>query len=63
MFSENIEDERRIRRYNIHTHKRSKKLSKISNEEVRNKLVTIAKWIHLFPSRTQKLSTLTPKIV
>lgn len=28
-----------------------------------NKLVTIAKWIHLFPSRTQKLSTFTPKIV
>ena len=25
--------------------------------------VTIAKWIHLFPSRTQKLSTFTPTIV
>ena len=28
-----------------------------------NKLVTIAKRIHLFPSRTQKLSSLTAKIV
>ena len=28
-----------------------------------NKLVTIAKRIHLFPSRTQKLSSLTPTIV
>ena len=26
-------------------------------------LVTIAKWIHLFPSRTEKLSTYTPTIV
>ena len=30
---------------------------------INSKLVTIAKWIHLFPSRTQKLSTFTPKIV
>jgi hypothetical protein len=26
-------------------------------------LVTMAKWTHLFPSRTQKLSTSAPKIV
>ena len=30
---------------------------------LKESLVVIAKWIHLFPSRTQKLSTFTPMIV
>ena len=30
---------------------------------LKESLVAIAKWTHLFPCRTQKLSTLTPTIV
>ena len=40
-------------------------ISKFSENYFSNNffLVTIAEWVHLFPSRTQKLSTLTPTIV
>ena len=35
----------------------------LKNNMEKNKKVTIAEWEHLYPSRTQKLSTQTLKIV
>ena len=55
VFNQNLE--KRVRERN------SKEIIKFLKDNIKPIMVTIAEWTHLYPSRTQKLSTQTPKIV